>query len=438
MSIPVLRRISRFAGSSYLRAAVDELCVRQAFRSHWTERGLHRALELVEKIDRIFSEAHLSYMAYAGTLLGIARYSGVIPWDDDIDLCLHGTDLPAFLALEDTFRQQGITVSRWDGGWKLFWSDGQPIRAETPWSWPFVDIFVWDKRGSRMVFRGAEDHYPYACLFPLKRAQFHHLQLPVPRDMGPMLAAGYGPGYMTTFLSSWYEHRKERARPWSQVVALNTSRSWRNFLSPKKRPQRVLNEMLLRTATKFLRACGVEFWAEYGTLLGEYRGHSLLAHEADVDLGIREESMPLILGNLKLLPADYEFYDTSYRHDGPKCGIMHRKFGGNCDFYTYRRLQDGQLLICLGPGWRGTMNARPVPEDMIFPLQQTHIDGVSLMRPHRTKDYLLHRYGYIEFPAVMKDDGSSHYRSIWRQDPWVEENESDEPVRLSEGEPTAE
>jgi hypothetical protein len=184
-----------------------------------------------------------------------------------------------------------------------------------------------------------------------------------------------------------------------------------------------MNEMLLRAAVEFLKKCGVEFWIDYGTLLGDYRRDGHLPYEQDVDLAMREEAYPLLHKQLHFLDPDYEFYDTSHRHDGPKCGITHRRFGGNCDFYTYRRLENGLLRICLGPEWHGTMDARDIPAELIFPLEPTRMHGLPVLRPRRAREYLEHRYGYIDQPAVAREDGTGHYRSAWKQLPWQEEQD---------------
>ena len=39
-------------------------------------------------IDKIFRELNLNYWSVFGTLLGIRRHKGLIPWDDDLDFCL--------------------------------------------------------------------------------------------------------------------------------------------------------------------------------------------------------------------------------------------------------------------------------------------------------------------------------------------------------------
>jgi hypothetical protein len=58
--------------------------------------------------------------------------------------------------------------------------------------------------------------------------------------------------------------------------------------------------------------------------------------------------------------------------------------------------------------------------------------GLSFLRPRRTRKYLEHRCSYIDHPAVMKDDGSGPYRSLWKQGPWPEQEDPGEMQPFSQ------
>jgi hypothetical protein len=295
----------------------------------------------------------------------------------------------------------------------------RPVRPGLAWSWPFIDIFLWDKAGDRLVSRdpNARDHYPYRCFFPLKRAYFHRVAVPVPREPEAVLAAWYGPDFMTVAVSPTFIHRREKNAIGGRFVTPYPLPAWSSLFSRGKMPHRQLCELLLRAGTKFLDACGVEFWADYGTLLGIYRSGVLLPQERNVDLALMEESFSLLMQNVHLLDADFEFCDLSNSEDGPRGAIRHRKFGGNCDLFVYRRLAGHELGICLGEAHHGTMDARNIPVEMVFPLHPSKIYNFTVKCPAQTREYLIHRYGYIDAPAVLKDDGSGHYRMAWKQDP---------------------
>lgn len=60
-------------------------------------------LDLLMEFDKVCKEYDLKYFMYSGSLLGVVRHHGFIPWDDDIDLIMPRKDYEKMMRLSGSF-----------------------------------------------------------------------------------------------------------------------------------------------------------------------------------------------------------------------------------------------------------------------------------------------------------------------------------------------
>ena len=57
----------------------------------------HMQLDILHKIDTYCKEHNIQYYLAHGSLIGVVRHHGIIPWDDDIDIAMHRDDYERFV-----------------------------------------------------------------------------------------------------------------------------------------------------------------------------------------------------------------------------------------------------------------------------------------------------------------------------------------------------
>ena len=78
-----------------------------------TKRVWAAQMELLEEIQKICEKHNIRYFAEWGTLLGIIRHGGHIPWDDDLDICMLRDDYDRFRAVVDEELPEGCWFMDW-------------------------------------------------------------------------------------------------------------------------------------------------------------------------------------------------------------------------------------------------------------------------------------------------------------------------------------
>ncbi len=68
-----------------------------------TQKLQKKELQMLKELSKILKQNQIPFFLAYGSALGCARHSGFIPWDDDIDIFIKGTD---YAKLKEVFRTQ--------------------------------------------------------------------------------------------------------------------------------------------------------------------------------------------------------------------------------------------------------------------------------------------------------------------------------------------
>jgi len=120
----------------------------------------------------LLNKNKIDYWATDGTLLGIRRSKGFIPWDDDVDIAIDIKDKLKLRSLKEVFKQKGLDLV----------GVGKYMKVKHPKNknvW--IDIFilnngVWPQSHyANIAFKPGE-------LYPLKKGKFGKLTMNIPNQ----------------------------------------------------------------------------------------------------------------------------------------------------------------------------------------------------------------------------------------------------------------
>lgn len=146
------------------------------------------------------------------------RHGGLIPWDDDLDICLLEEDEALLESLQSKFSEAGYRLERGQSYlWKIFHeTDSDEVTCSAfSHRFPFCDVFLMARRQDGIVTirdqtgRNAwpQEFYTPAQLKGVTLRQFGDFLLPCPGDPEEYLDREYGPSWPDTGLTHFFCHR---------------------------------------------------------------------------------------------------------------------------------------------------------------------------------------------------------------------------------------
>lgn len=178
------------------------------FLPQMTDAEKHELLLLYKVMDTFLSEADVEFYLVFGSLLGVYRHRGLIPWDDDIDVAIDVFHWQNVRKALSCVRNYTLLV-RPNMHWKFFQS-GKPF--------PFIDIFFMTEDNDYtwpVVDYSRSEVFLKKHVFPLTYGPFEGMMVPIPHDTIAVLDATVDVAYCQ---SSSIHHRNHV--PFSKIFTV--------------------------------------------------------------------------------------------------------------------------------------------------------------------------------------------------------------------------
>ncbi|RUS70458.1 hypothetical protein EGW08_021777 [Elysia chlorotica] len=205
-------------GDAVARKDLEEL---MRFKPQMSDEDRAVFLYTLKVFSQACKAANLTWFLISGSALGAVRHHGMIPWDDDVDIVMNGSE---WITIRNTLGNvKGFDLFTPSyNQWKFYMHDLP--EGNRPFKWPNLDIFffaeddtyiwatTWGAKGSLANKK--------ADVFPLTTKKFEIFDLPVARFCKSVVTAEYG-DYHSGCKTAEYVHKTNEKYGVSSLVSID-------------------------------------------------------------------------------------------------------------------------------------------------------------------------------------------------------------------------
>ena len=186
------------------------------FNSVWSKENYDKVKNLLINTQICFEKLNIEFLPMFGTLLGLVRHKGLIPWDDDMDISIDKKYFDVIMKNKDIFNNYGLDVYLWKYNKrmsfiKIFYKNEKKIRIHE-WSWPFIDVFAYYEKDNKFYVENSEgDDYQLnkEDVLPFKTNLFENIPMNMPNNVNNVLNTLYGDDWENVCYSSSFDHKNQ-------------------------------------------------------------------------------------------------------------------------------------------------------------------------------------------------------------------------------------
>ena len=180
------------------------------------------AIELLEQTITLLDEFNIDYTLISGTLLGYVRHNDFIPWDDDMDLLVSSTLLDKLPDIINKYSNNLTFLKTKNHLIKICLKKSNTIikklnnhvliNKKDKYTFPYIDLFLFNYNNDKTLINFFNSNWESNKFFPVNKIDFltlHNVSIPNTPDY--FLKKNYKDDYMTTLISSNWNHKLEKS-----------------------------------------------------------------------------------------------------------------------------------------------------------------------------------------------------------------------------------